>query len=91
MNRAQLAFVAQAAPPGAAGPSSGLRTGSRLPVAILLLFSGVLCFIVGAALAWGAQPLLGFSIGGVGTVALVVGSIMARNAMVGRFLEGGNE
>lgn len=56
-----------------------------------LLILGVLCFIGGAALAWGSDPLLGFSIGGVGTVLLVIGSIMARNAMVGRFLEGEGE
>ncbi len=64
---------------------------SRLPLAIALLVGGVLCFIVGAALAWGDAPLLGFSIGGAGTIALVIGSVLARNAMVGRFLEGGEE
>ena len=71
-------------------PSLGAKR-PRLGLAALLLFSGVACFILGAALAWGANPLLGFSIGGVGTIALVIGSILARNAMVGRFLEGGEE
>ncbi|MEA3165904.1 MAG: hypothetical protein QOJ26_773 [Thermoplasmata archaeon] len=63
----------------------------RKAVAALLLLLGVFCFIGGAALAWGSNPLLGFSIGGVGTILLVIGSIMARNAMVGRFLEGDGE
>ena len=63
----------------------------RIVVAALLLVTGILCFIVGAALAWGSNPLLGFSIGSVGTILLVVGSIMARNAMVGRFLDGEGE
>lgn len=66
--------------------SSGRR--GLLP-AILLLVGGVACFLLGAALAWGSNPLLGFSIGGAGTIALVVGAVLARNAMVGRFLEGG--
>lgn len=88
MNPAQLGFVAQAAPSGAAeipGPRS------QLPLAIALLIGGVACFIGGAALAWGSNPLLGFSIGGVGAVALVIGSVLARNAMIGRFLEGEGE
>ena len=63
----------------------------RLGLAVALLVGGVVCFIVGAALAWGRNPLLGFSIGGVGTIALVVGSVLARNAMVGRYLEGEGE
>ena len=63
----------------------------RIVFAALLLFIGVLCFVVGAALAWGSNPLVGFSIGGIGTVLLVIGSITARNAMVGRFLEGEGE
>ena len=64
---------------------------SHLALAAGLLFAGVVCFIGGSALAWGSNPLLGFSIGGVGTILLVVGSILARNAMVGRYLEGGEE
>jgi hypothetical protein len=64
---------------------------SKLPLAVALLVGGVACFIGGAALAWGSNPLLGFSIGGVGTIALVIGSVLARNAMVGRYLEGGDE
>jgi hypothetical protein len=64
---------------------------SRLPLAIALLVGGVAAFIVGGALAWGANPLLGFFIGGAGTAALVVGAILARNAMVGRYLDGGDE
>jgi hypothetical protein len=63
----------------------------RLPLAAALLFVGVACFVGGAALAWGNDPLLGFTIGGLGTVLLVIGSIMARNALVGRYLEGGGE
>jgi membrane-bound ClpP family serine protease len=70
--------------------ANGQRRPNRL-LAGLLLILGVLCFVVGAALAWGSNPLLGFSIGGVGTVLLVVGSIMARHAMVARFLEGEHE
>lgn len=66
-------------------------TRSRLPLAITLLVLGVAAFIVGGALAWGANPLLGFFIGGAGTAALVVGAILARNAMVGRYLDGGDE
>jgi hypothetical protein len=64
---------------------------SRKLLAFLLLVGGVVSFVVGGALAWGSDPLLGFAIGSVGTVALVVGAIMARNAMVGRFLEDGEE
>jgi hypothetical protein len=63
----------------------------RLPLAIVLLFIGVAGFVVGAAYAWGDHPLFGFTIGSIGTVALVIGSIMARNALVGRFLEGADE
>ena len=63
---------------------------SPLP-AILLLLVGLAGFLVGSALAWGSRPLLGFGIGGAGTVALVVGAILARNAMVGRFVEGDDE
>jgi hypothetical protein len=75
-------------------PSMSTHAQSRprgLAVPVLLLVLGVACFIVGAALAWGSNPLLGFSIGGAGTIALVVGSVLARNAMVGRFVEGGDE
>jgi hypothetical protein len=67
------------------------RARSRLPLAVALLVAGVAAFIVGGALAWGANPLLGFAVGGAGTVALVVGAILARNAMVGKFLDGGDE
>jgi hypothetical protein len=72
-------------------PEAAPARRAGVGVAASLLLLGVFCFIFGAALAWGANPLLGFSIGGVGTVLLVVGSIMARNAMVGRFLEGEGE
>lgn len=71
-------------------PSATPRRPNLL-LAGLLLILGVLCFVVGAALAWGADPLVGFSIGGVGTMLLVIGSIMARHAMVGRFLHGEGE
>ena len=64
---------------------------TTLLVGIHVFAAIVACFIGGAALAWGADPLLGFSIGGVGTVALVVGAVLARNAMVGRFVEGEGE
>lgn len=64
---------------------------TSLLVAGVLLLSGVACFILGAALAWGQRPMLGYSIGGAGTIALVVGAILARQAMVGRFLEAGDE
>ncbi|MHB1261005.1 MAG: hypothetical protein ACYC2H_04735 [Thermoplasmatota archaeon] len=67
-------------------PASSGRRG--LPLAIVLLVGGVACFLLGAALAWGSNPLLGFSVGGAGTIALVIGSVLARNAMVGQFLEG---
>jgi membrane protein implicated in regulation of membrane protease activity len=60
-------------------------------LAFLVLVFGVACFIVGAALSWGDRPLLGYSIGAVGTVAFVVGAIMARQAMVGRFIEAEDE
>jgi hypothetical protein len=67
-------------------PSKG-----TLRLAIVLLVLGVIAFIVGAALAWGANPLLGFFIGGAGTVAFVVGAILARNSLIGRYLDGGDE
>jgi hypothetical protein len=74
------------------GPHGSIEAAQRrLPLAFALLLLGVAGFVVGAAFAWGAKPLLGFTIGGAGTVALVVGSIMARNALVGRFLEGEGE
>ena len=60
-------------------------------LAAVLLFVGVACFIVGGALAWGVNPLLGFSLGGFGTILLVVGAVLFRNAMVGRFLQEGQE
>ncbi len=69
-----------------AGPTSSPRGG--LPLAIVLLIVGVACFLIGTVLAWGSNPLLGFSIGGAGTIALVIGAVLARNAMVGRFVEG---
>ena len=59
--------------------------------AFLLLALGVACFIVGAVLSWGRRPLLGYAIGAAGTAALVVGAILARQAMVGRFLAAGDE
>lgn len=64
---------------------------SRLSLAIGLLVGGVIAFVVGGALAWGANPLLGFTIGSLGTIALVVGAILARNSLIGRYLEGGEE
>ena len=64
---------------------------TSLLLAGTLLAAGILAFLVGAALAWGRYPLLGYSIGGAGTIALVVGAILARNAMVGRFLEAEGE
>ena len=64
---------------------------SRLPLAIVLLVGGVAAFIVGGALAWGANPLVGFFIGGAGTAALVGGAILARNSLIGRYLNGGDE
>ena len=65
--------------------------GMGRPDLALLLFTGVVCFVVGGALAWGLNPLLGFAIGGFGTVLLVVGAVLFRNAMVGRFLQDGQE
>lgn len=65
------------------------RSRRHLPLALVLLVVGVASFIVGGALAWGTDPLLGFSIGSVGTILLVVGAVLFRNAMIGRFLEGG--
>jgi hypothetical protein len=53
----------------------------------LLLFGGVAALLLGAALAWGVRPMVGFTIGSAGTIALVVGAILARRAMVGRFME----
>ncbi|HUR24991.1 MAG TPA: hypothetical protein VM327_03125 [Candidatus Thermoplasmatota archaeon] len=74
------------------GPHGSLEASQRrLPLAVLLLLIGLAGFIVGAAYAWGDHPLFGFTIGSIGTIALVIGSILARNAMVGRFLEGGDE
>ncbi|MFA5944342.1 MAG: hypothetical protein WC876_07750 [Candidatus Thermoplasmatota archaeon] len=64
---------------------------TALPFAIVLLLLGLAGFLAGSALAWGPRPLLGFTIGGAGTVALVVGAILARNAMIGRFVEGDGE
>jgi len=58
----------------------------RLPLAIVLLLLGVAAFIVGGVLAWGRFALLGFSIGCAGTVAIVIGAIHFRNAMVARFV-----
>jgi hypothetical protein len=58
-------------------------------LAIALLLLGVASFIAGGALAWGPRPLLGWSIGSAGTIAIVVGAVLFRHAMIGRFLEGG--
>lgn len=60
----------------------------RLPLAIALLLLGVACFLAGGAMAWGSRPLLGWSIGSAGTIAIVVGAVLFRNAMIGRFIEG---
>ena len=43
----------------------------RLPLAIALLLLGVASFLAGGALAWGSQPLVGWSIGSAGTIAIV--------------------
>ena len=58
----------------------------RQPLGVALLVAGVVAFVVGGALAWGTDPLLGFGVGGAGTVAIVVGAILVRNALVGRYL-----
>ncbi len=63
---------------------------ASLRLAVALLVVGVLCFVGGGALAWGASPLFGFMVGGVGTVLLVVGAILARNSLIGRYLDGGD-
>jgi hypothetical protein len=62
-----------------------------LPVAIGLLVAGTAFLVLGSALAWGQRPLLGFSIGGLGTIFLTVGAITARNAMIGHLMEGAND
>jgi hypothetical protein len=82
-------MTATAADARPAEPATATRP--RLPLAIALLVGGVAAFIVGGALAWGANPMVGFFIGGAGIAAIVVGAILARNAMVGRYLEGGGE
>lgn len=72
-------------------PQAEPATRSRLPFAIVLLVGGVAAFIVGGALAWGPNPMLGFFVGGAGIAAIVVGAIFARNSLIGRYLDGGEE
>ena len=69
-----------------AGMPDPVTARRRLPLAIVLLVVGVAAFIVGGILAWGAHALLGFAIGCAGTVAIVIGAILFRNAMVARFV-----
>jgi hypothetical protein len=64
---------------------------SRRLLAVGLLFAGLACFLLGSALAWGRSAMLGYTIGSAGTVALVVGAILFRQSMVGRFLDGEGE
>lgn len=63
----------------------------RVAPAAALLVLGVAAFILGGALAWGTSPLLGFSIGSAGVVAVVVGAVLVRSAMVDRFVLGDRE
>ncbi|MCA1810392.1 MAG: hypothetical protein LC623_00050 [Halobacteriales archaeon] len=54
---------------------------------LTLMPLGLLLILVGAALGWGATPMVGFLTGGTGTFLLVLGALFGKFAAAGPYPE----
>ena len=58
---------------------------NRVLGGVLLMPVGVGLLIAGSALAWNATALLGFTVGSVGVLLIVLGALFIRHAVAGPF------
>jgi hypothetical protein len=55
---------------------------------LVLMPLGLVLILVGAAMGWGASPMTGFLIGGVGMFSIVLGALFGKFAAAGPYPEG---
>jgi len=81
-----MTTVSEEARPASGGLAAWKR---RMWITCLVLMPvGLLLLLLGAATAWGSNPLAGFSVGCLGVLLLVGGALCAKFAVAGPYPRG---